>query len=432
MPSAISIIKFIVISCLLPPCLSQAVTADTISFDISNQDINYSELAAGIESEYINPTINNNLNVRGYIYQGYTKSEGNNYYGNSSSSLGSFDDSDIGIMGSYSLNNNVDFRAFLKVRNNGSVNVIRPYFNYSLVDIHNHFDNYRYGIRVGKVRNSVGFYSYTMEDPISRDMDTLPHSIYRPILEDIVNRGDGIQVYLKISNFSTYNLSIEYANTSLSSKRKKDINYAWFAIPSNGVLENIKPATSLSLFITSKDLKWHIKYNVHNVYFKYTNLDNIPIIPSGDYSTEVKLLGVRYYFDDFDITYEYLTSTPISKDWDYIRPSANSVALARNLILRYTQNEKLSYTLGYNIWHTDSIDKSGALSNLKYGVLATNSYYKDLGISVKYKYNNNFIFRAGYHKIRGSSGIAPIENENLLFKAFPTDNLYRLSVTYIF
>ena len=369
------------------------------------------------------------LSIKGYIYQGYSKSLNNNYNGESSSNLGSFKDTDIGLMASYTVNDYIDVRGFIKYEKKG-VRLNEISVSYALADIHTTFDSNIIGLRLGEVRNDFGLYSSTMDDPTTRDMDVLPHSLYRPIWSNIIKSGTGFQSYLVYSDVPFLHIKIDYAIVNLKFIPKKDMVFAWFSIPMGGEFESKSKDKNLSIILLTKDLKWLLRYDYHDITANY--ITDGSILPSGNYGSVIKVIGLKRYFDYFDISYEVMTASPKANGWAFIPGALQSNSISYNYIVRYTPNETWTYLLGYNLWSLDSADHTGVGMSKSYRLPPATFYYKDLNIGVKYKYSNNIIFKASYHNIKGYSGISPIDNPNLIQNNKEVDKLLTLSVTYVF
>ena len=375
-----------------------------------------------------------NFNYMGYVYQGLNKSDYNNYGGQSSAAYGSTDVRDIGVLASYQVNHYVDVRGFLKWQQSGERMVQEmPQFNYLLIDIHDvNGLNSTYGIRLGKVRNELGFYNATMENPASRDMDILPQGVYRTTLEQFINSGTGFQAYYHTENAPWLNLTFEYANTTPQFTPAKDVGSAWFTTVPVGTLSSNLPAESFHLLATTKDLRWMVRYDQFNVntQFKASTGD---FVPSGDYSVRVSLLGIRRYFDTWDITYEVLKDEQVGGSWELIRPNGQ-YSLAQNIVLRKNFTDKWTAYIGYNEWLSDHTDASGVRGSAASGgfVPTSDFYNKDWNIGFVYRPARSWIVRGSYHQIEGIVSLSPIDNPKMLQTAKDKDNLYTLSVTYTF
>jgi hypothetical protein len=370
--------------------------------------------------------------INGYVYQGFNKTNYNNIDGGSSSSGGSVATRDIGLLGYYGLNSHIDFRGFVKWKQRGDRLLNYPSFSYALVDIHsNTFSNTLYGVRYGQIRNSLGFFNSTMENPVTRDMDRLPQSIYRTTLEGFINSSFGYQLYLHTDSLPLTNLTLEVSNTRPNFEPNEDVKSAWFDIQPTGIFDgNASKAIGLSITAATKDLHWVARYDTYTSSAMYVAGKN-DFIPSGDLGIKISLLGIRRYFDNWDITYEYVRSNQKGLGWAVIDP-VGSISKGQSFMVRYNRNSKLTYITGFNEWYSDTTDMDGLKANLAHGVLPANSYLRDYSIGFNYRPTRNFIFKGSYHKLEGLIGLSPIDNPTYLYTASPTDNLYHLSITYSF
>ena len=375
---------------------------------------------------------NPNLDVRGYLYQGLVKSNNNNYKGNSSMPWGSLEDRSMGISATYQVNSNLDLRAAVKVHQSGDRVSSDPAFDYALVDIHTQEVSIsNAGLRLGKVRNELGFYNATMENPTSRDMDVAPQAIYRMTLEEFLNSGKGIQLYFRTKALPYVNITLEYANVYPEFTPREDVLSSWFTLVPTGNFDTTKTANSLHALITTKDLRWMARFDRFNVKAAYIRGDR-DFIPSGDLDVIVSLLGARKYFDSWDVTYEIMKTEQVGSLWSVIRPNGE-YSLSHNVVVRKVINQNWTGYIGYNEWLSDHTDPRGVKSSSRTrGTAPPQTFYStDLNLGLNYTYSNSWRVRSSYHWITGITALSPIDNPDRMRSA-SKDEMFTLSVTYSF
>jgi hypothetical protein len=383
-------------------------------------------------SEDIGSLESSPLIITGFVYQGLVKSINNNYKGDSTSHWGSFKDRSTGISASYPFNKNIDFRGSLESQQSGDRLSATPNIEYGLVDMHTtEGDTPRSGIRLGVLRNELGFYNATMENPVARDMDIAPQSIYRMTLSDFVNNGKGIQIYSEVNSLQCLNILLEYSRVLPTFSPREDVTSAWFGIVPVGTFDETKYTNTYHLLATTKDLRWMFRYDQFNVKADYLRGAS-DVIPSGDLGVKVQLFGIHRYFNTWDITYEFLKDDQVGSLWKVIRPKGR-YSIAQNLVVRKVLSPNWTYYVGYNEWNSDHTDLYGdkAAASPR-GLPAADYYSKDFNVGINYTPNYKWRFRGSYHRINGIVQLSPIDNPDMLRTGAITDNLYTLSATYAF
>ena len=155
--------------------------------------------------------------LHGFAAQGYSFSGGNNYFGGSTQ--GSSDFYELGVNGTLSMTPNLLLSAQGLLRRAGSTDEEGLRLDYAQAD-------YRFlsspdhdlGLRLGRVKNPLGFYNDTRDVVFTRPGITLPSSIYleNAGLRSILFSRDGAQLYGGLQ-LGDHDLSLE-ANAALDSK----------------------------------------------------------------------------------------------------------------------------------------------------------------------------------------------------------------------
>lgn len=162
--------------------------------------------------------------VHGFASQGFVLSEGNNYFGDSTS--GSFDFYEVGLNGSLSLNQELLVSAQGILREAGSGDTAKPRLDYALLDWR--FSEMRRGaagLRVGRVKNPLGLFNDTRDVVFTRPGVLLPQSIYfdGAGIRSLLFSSDGGQFYADFDQ-GRHQLSFTYTqsfNRALEREEKR-------------------------------------------------------------------------------------------------------------------------------------------------------------------------------------------------------------------
>ena len=136
-----------------------------------------------------------NVQIHGFASQALILTSGNNLFGSSISNP-SLDFTELGINGSWSPSPNLRLSMQVLSRRAGSWSDGTPVIDFGLLDYSHHFDqDYRLGIRAGRVRQPYGIYNDTRDVAFTRPSILLPQSIYLETVRDFSISGDGLLIY---------------------------------------------------------------------------------------------------------------------------------------------------------------------------------------------------------------------------------------------
>ncbi len=137
-----------------------------------------------------------NLQIHGFASLSWLKSSDNNVFGKSSSGSGSFDFRELGLNASMRPLPKLQFSAQMLSRwaGEGSAGNIR--LDYGFID-YTVFsgETSQLGIRLGRMKNPLGFYNDTRDVPFTRPSILLPQSIYFDRTRKLALAADGVHLY---------------------------------------------------------------------------------------------------------------------------------------------------------------------------------------------------------------------------------------------
>lgn len=135
--------------------------------------------------------------VSGFLTQVWSVSDHNNFFGNSSDGGGSFSYHEFGLNGSYSVDPGLRLSGQVLSRANGHVDDGDPGVDYLFADWSLlHQPALQAGVRVGRIKNPIGFYNETRDVAFTRPSILLPQSIYLERIRNLERSSDGIGGYL--------------------------------------------------------------------------------------------------------------------------------------------------------------------------------------------------------------------------------------------
>jgi hypothetical protein len=134
--------------------------------------------------------------LHGFITQGYVVSEGNNFFGDSIH--GSHDYYEIGVNGALRIHPNLLLSAQAYVREAGATDDERVRLDFGLLDYrYLHGSGANAGVRLGRVKNPIGFFNDTRDTVFTRPGIVMPMSVYQDNQgqRSILFSSDGLQLY---------------------------------------------------------------------------------------------------------------------------------------------------------------------------------------------------------------------------------------------
>ncbi len=153
--------------------------------------------AAALIAPCANASNDQSIQLHGFASQAYLYSQGNNFFGDSSDSDGSFEYFEAAIGGQYRLNSWLSVSGQLFSRDAGATDngSIRTDYLYADVRFVQNL-NSAAGIRIGRVRNPYGFYNSTRDVLFTRPSILLPQSYYEGFgIRELFFSSDGLQLY---------------------------------------------------------------------------------------------------------------------------------------------------------------------------------------------------------------------------------------------
>ncbi|WP_321326278.1 hypothetical protein [Thiomicrorhabdus sp.] len=139
--------------------------------------------------------IDDSAQVHGFVSQGYVYSPENPYAGKNSLD-GSFDFREIGLNGSWEATDKLRFAGQLLSRKKDEAADGSILVDFLLADYLAYSDSKSsFGVRIGRIKNPLGFYNAVRDIPSSRPGINVPSSVYFDSFRDVVLATDGLSLY---------------------------------------------------------------------------------------------------------------------------------------------------------------------------------------------------------------------------------------------
>jgi len=368
-----------------------------------------------------------NVQVHGFINQGYFLSSGNNMYGNSDSNGGTLDFTEIGINGSIQALPNLRLAIQGIYRHAGQTsNEAR--IDYALLDwTAVEEENYQLGIRLGRVKNPLGFYNDTRDVAFTRPSIFLPQGIYLERSRNLYLGSDGIQFYLnKTTSMGNFSLQV---NAGKLDDDVKEVEIAILNYDTPGYLDmNRSYMGKLEFESNSGATRLALSYADIDMDYKPGTGG---FFSAGDISFELFILSAQQSFNRFTLTAEYHKQYNIFEGLGPLYPEVNPISENYYLQGDYRFNDQFQATLRYDVAYLNKDDKNGELFTFLTGGPSHAAYSKDYMAGIRWTPNNSWMVQAEYHRIDGTSTLSFADNPDLV-STKQHWNLFALQLSYRF
>jgi len=353
------------------------------------------------------------LQLHGFLSQGYVATSDNRFYGPSDD--GSLDFREIGANISYQPRSDLLFAGQLLSRTAGDMYDGSVRIDYLVVDYTPIVrDDLRAGLRFGRLKNPLGLYNDTRDVPFTRPSIFLPQSIYFDKVRNLELSSDGVGFYGDLlTEWGDFFLQVNVGELDVD----KNVEYTYTGADWPGKLDND------DLWYTGRLLYeldgGRLRLAVSGITGKlgYEPGVNDPLL-SGNVDVDFWVLSAQYNSDRWSLTAEYMNE-PVT--WRNFRadpqifpfsPVLNRATTVEGWYVQGTYRPAPDWELllRYDVSHLDKSDRDGSQTEAEYGVPAHMFYGEDLTFGVRWDITSQIMLRAEYHRIEGSSWLSSREN----------------------
>jgi hypothetical protein len=363
--------------------------------------------------------------LHGFAAQGFSLSENNNYYGDSTG--GSTDFYELGLNGTVSLLPQLLLSAQGLMRRAGSTDTESLRLDYAQLD-YRFLSSSRYeaGLRLGRVKNPFGFYNDTRDVVFTRPGITLPDAVYLDSdgVRSVLFSRDGGQLYGG-AQFGNHYLSLEAnyaAKTSLSDKERRQI-FGGLDLPVEIELEHFR-AARLQDEWNGGTVRLALSY-LHCVLAVDPNPSS-PIL--GHLDADLAVASAQYNNTRFAITGEYRLLWSASDT--SLAPPQTVVGDGFYLQGEYRLLPHWTLLGRYSASFVDRNDREGRAYAAQTGADRFSRFAHDETLGLNWQPSQHWGLWAEYHQMQGSATVPVADN----IGRTPADhwNLFQLMAGYRF
>jgi hypothetical protein len=348
------------------------------------------------------------LRIHGFLSQGYFLTSENNIFG-SSSNGGSFDFTEAGLNASWTPITDLRLAGQVLFRRAGSGHENDVELDFALLDytIHSTADS-RFGIRLGRFKNPLGFYNDTRDVVFTRPTILLPQSIYFERTRELSLSADGVLLYGEyrgtLGNFSLEigagiprgdNLDTELAllGSDYPGEIRSKLSYI-------GRLGYEREGGKYRAAISSSRVD--VRYNP-----RLFPPDDLP--PLKDIFTPV-IFSAQYNEHKLSLTTEYAIRRIQRSSLDFGQPfSLDVTGESYYLQAEYRLHPNWQAILRYDVLYNDRDDRHGKKFQAATGLPTHTQFAKDWTFGLRYNVTSSFLVAAEYHYVDGTAWL-PIQD----------------------
>lgn len=350
-----------------------------------------------------------NLQIHGFASQSWLKSSDNNVFGKSSSDSGSFDFRELGLNASMRPLPRLQFSAQMLSRwaGEGSPGNIR--LDYGFVD-YTFFsaEANQLGIRLGRMKNPLGFYNDTRDVPFTRPSILLPQSIYFDRTRKLAIAADGAHLYGEHrSDIGNISFQLGAARPLVGGAEAEvallgEDRLGKFDAEMSYIGRVIYELDEGRLRFALSGSQLNIGYNPRETDPLHAgSIRFMPLIFSAQYNAERWSLTSEYALRHFE--YKNFGVAPLD---------LNATGESYYFQGTYRITPEWEAIARYDVLYTDSDDRKGNKWAAATGRPAHSRFAKDITAGLRWNITPAFMLRVEYHRVNGTAWLSTLDNPN--------------------
>ncbi|SDZ94881.1 hypothetical protein [Nitrosospira multiformis] len=388
----------------IPRCLTRAIIRLVVVGAALSNCIAYAQKLP------IPQNLPNNLQIHGFVSQSWLKStDNNNVFGKSSSDSGSFDFRELGLNASMRPKPNLQFSAQMISRTAGKGSPGNIRLDYGFIDYaFLSEENSKIGIRLGRMKNPLGFYNDTRDVPFTRPSILLPQSIYFDRTRKLGIAADGVHLYGEY-RFEHGVLSFQGGPVRPLVRGAE----AEVALLGQGMPGHLAPDISYIGRISYELDEGRLRFAVSGTNL---NIDYDPArgdrLGAGSIRFTPLIFSAQYNAERWSFTSEYAIRHFEYKNFG--RTALNLDFFGESYYLQgaYRITPELEAIARYDVLYTDSNDRSGKKWAAATGGDPHRRFAKDITVGLRWNVTPEFMLRAEYHRVNGTGWLSTLDNPN--------------------
>lgn len=349
-----------------------------------------------------------NLQIHGFASQSWLKSSGNNnVFGKSASDDGSFDFRELGLNASMRPLPKLQFSAQMLSRwaGKGSPGNIRLDYGFLDYTIFSGETN-QLGIRLGRMKNPIGFYNDTRDVPFTRPSILLPQSIYFDRTRKLALAADGAHLYgEQRSDIGNISFQLGVARPLV---RGAEAEVALLGSDRPGRFVAEMSYTGRVVYELDEG-RFRLAFSGSQLNIGYSPTASDPV-QAGSIRFTPLVFSAQYNAERWSLTSEYALRHFEFKNFGVAPLTLDFYGESYYFQGAYRFTPEWEAVIRYDVLYTDRNDRSGNKWAAASGRPAHNRFAKDITVGLRWNVTPEFMLRAEYHRINGTGWLSTLDN----------------------
>ncbi|WP_421861925.1 TonB-dependent receptor domain-containing protein [Motiliproteus sp.] len=342
--------------------------------------------------------------VGGFLSQGWVTSDHNSFYGDSSGSGGTFDFRELGVNGFIQLDPRLKLSGQLLSRRAGKISDGDPQVDYLFADIFAVQQLQRQaGVRVGRIKNALGFFNETRDMAFTRPGLILPQSIYFDQVRELQHSSDGVALYYRQGNsLGEWQLDLQYGRLQTG----ENTEALFLGGVMNGEFGNSMLALARLQFEPQAS-RWRMGLTRAHLDLPFNPAAGDPLT-KGELDVEMTVLSLQHNRERLSFTAEAMLVDTRWKNLGILPDHKTLQAYYLQVDYRFT--DQWQAMVRYDDLVLDKDDRDGVAFNMLTGRPAHLQFAQDWSLGLRYQPSQNWDLRAEVHRVDGTAWLSKKDN----------------------
>jgi hypothetical protein len=289
--------------------------------------------------------------------------------------------------------------------------------------------NWQVKAQIGRNKNYHWLYSSTRDVPHTRPSIILPQSLYFDAFRDVALGVDGLMLIAQTDNkFGEWDINLSYGNSRISSEQTKNL----LGASATGKLKHDSDK-QFSVYWRPKLTNFQFGFSLLDADFSYKRGDN-DILFNGDETSQRIMFNLLYQGENWEIASEVMRERVIADNVLFPGFYSDTFAEGGYLQARYFVSNQLTVLARLDIYDRDRQDREGKnLEMASQGLVPGYFGLMDQATAgVTWKFTKNIQIQAEYHRVKGTSRLAPVFTPNPILNSHKYWDMWAVQLMYWF
>ena len=341
----------------------------------------------------------------GFLSQGWARSDHNAFYGGSDRDAGSFDYRELGLNGFVAFTPRARVNGQLLSRRAGEGSDGSPQLDYLFADLTLLLQMERqFGVRVGRIKNPLGFYNETRDVAFTRPGIIMPQPIYFDQVRELQLSSDGAALYYR-STGPFGNWLFDAQHGALQTGNSTEARF--LGHQRDGQFHASQVSLGRLIFEPPGD-RWRVGLTQVDAHMPFAPAGSDPLLP-GTVDLRLSILSAQYNLEHWSFTAEAMQAQTRWRDLGPLVPTQRTLeAWYLQADYRLTARWQLLARLDRLV--IDRNDQSGNAFSQQVGIPAHQQFARDRTLGLLFQPSPRWDLRAELHQVDGTGWLPPEDN----------------------